>query len=613
MQKSQTKRKYVEYPHVGIRDVLHFFAETVVKSKLLTALILGGVIVASLTEIAIPYLYKSFFDTLTSGREQALITKDLLHILLWIFGLNGLVWVSYRIAEFANSSFQTKGMQLLRESAFDYLIRHSYSFFSNNFTGALVQRIGRFARAFERLADRLIWNIIPLFIRIVGVVLVVFFVNHMIAYVILGWVTAFVIFNFFFSRWKLKYDIERAEADSHTTATLADAITNHNTIQLFSQEPYESERFSAAAHSQASITRFTWNLDGAVNMLQSGLFVMMEFFLFYYALIYWQRGLVTIGIFVLLQVYIIGLNSRLWDFSRIVRDIYEGFADAKEMVQIMKLPHGIADDPAATAAEIVRGEVAFTNVSFHFNEERQVLKNITLTIAGGEKVALIGPSGAGKSTFVRLLLRLYDVSAGSVIIDGQDIRTLTQESLRQNISLVPQDPILFHRTLMENIRYGKPEASDAEVITAAHLAHCDEFIEYLPHGYETYVGERGIKLSGGERQRVAIARAILKNAPILVLDEATSSLDSHSESLIQDALENLMKEKTTIVIAHRLSTIRKMDRIVVLDRGAILEEGTHAELLEKNGSLYRKLWALQSGGFLQETDEAEPVVDETAP
>ena len=234
-----------------------------------------------------------------------------------------------------------------------------------------------------------------------------------------------------------------------------------------------------------------------------------------------------------------------------------------------------------------------------------MLHDLNLYIRAGEKVALIGPSGAGKSTFVKLLLRLYDVGSGAVKIDGQDIREVTQESLRGNLSLVPQDPILFHRTLLENIQYGRREADEAEVREAARLAHCDEFALSLPLKYDTYVGERGIKLSGGERQRVAIARAILKNAPILILDEATSSLDSHSESLIQDALDKLMKGKTVFVIAHRLSTIRKMDRIIVIEKGAVIEEGSHDELLRNDSSLYKKLWDLQAGGFIQEDETVE--------
>lgn len=241
-------------------------------------------------------------------------------------------------------------------------------------------------------------------------------------------------------------------------------------------------------------------------------------------------------------------------------------------------------------------------VGFHFERDRSILQGLNLTLHGSEKVALVGPSGAGKSTIVKLLLRLHDVTDGAIEIDGQNIAHVTQDSLRDAIAFVPQEPVLFHRSLMENIRYGKRDATDAEVIEAARKAHCHEFIIGLPEQYDTFVGERGVKLSGGERQRVAIARAILKDAPILILDEATSSLDSESESLIQDSLKILMQDKTVLVIAHRLSTIMNMDRIVVLQDGAVVADGTHAELLE-HGGLYQKLWSIQAGGFIVDEEE----------
>jgi len=249
--------------------------------------------------------------------------------------------------------------------------------------------------------------------------------------------------------------------------------------------------------------------------------------------------------------------------------------------------------------EIKKGEIEFKDVTFGFKNDCKIINNLSLKIKPKEKIALVGHSGSGKTTFVRLIMRLYNLIGGKILIDKQDISAVAQESLRENISFVPQDPILFHRTLMENIRYGRRDATDEEVREAARLAHCDEFIENLPQKYDTLVGERGVKLSGGERQRVAIARAILKKAPILIFDEATSSLDSYSESLIQDALQNLMKNSTTVVIAHRLSTVKKMDRIIVMDKGKIVEDGTHQELLDGgSGSLYKKLWDLQVGGFL---------------
>jgi ABC-type multidrug transport system fused ATPase/permease subunit len=281
-----------------------------------------------------------------------------------------------------------------------------------------------------------------------------------------------------------------------------------------------------------------------------------------------------------------------------LRSYYTSFADATELVEILDQPHEIKDARGAKALRVTRGELVFDQVKFSYGAG-SVLNDFDLKIQPGEKIALVGTSGAGKSTIVKLLFRFYDLTSGAITVDGQNIKNVTQDSLRGSIALVPQEPILFHRSLFENIRYGKPDATEKDVMKAAKLAHCHEFIEKLPQGYETQVGERGVKLSGGERQRVAIARAILKNAPILVLDEATSSLDSESEGLIQDALRSLMRGKTTIVIAHRLSTIMSMDRIVIMDQGKVADTGTHAELLQKTG-IYQKLWNLQVGGFFQE-------------
>ena len=300
---------------------------------------------------------------------------------------------------------------------------------------------------------------------------------------------------------------------------------------------------------------------------------------------------------VLLQTYLIRLIDNLWGFAGIVRAYYDSFANAQEMALIFDTPYEIIDE-VKSKIKNAKGEVIFNKVTYVYkNNNNKVLDNFSLVVPAGQKIAIVGSSGAGKTTFVRLLMRLFNLTEGEITIDGVDISKISQENLREQIAFVPQDPVLFHRTLMENIRYGRRDATNGEVLKAAHLAHCDDFIDKLPQGYETYVGERGIKLSGGERQRVAIARAILKNAPILILDEATSSLDSHSESLIQDALHKLIEGKTTIVIAHRLSTIRQMDRIIVLDKGKIIEDGRHEELSKKENGLYKKLWDLQAGGF----------------
>ncbi|MAF25688.1 hypothetical protein CL634_08980 [bacterium] len=325
--------------------------------------------------------------------------------------------------------------------------------------------------------------------------------------------------------------------------------------------------------------------------------VMLEFAIMVVAIRMWQDGNITIGGFALIQALIFGLFIHLWDIGRYIRQIYERLALSEEMTEILLSEHGVKDHPEASTLKVKEGKIEFEQVSFAYHQTRKIFNKFDLKITHGERVALIGPSGGGKTSIIKLLLRLYDIESGSIKIDGTDIAKVTQDSLRKNIAMVPQDPILFHRTLMENIRYGKTNATKEEVIKASKMAHCHEFISQLPEAYDTYVGERGVKLSGGERQRVSIARAILADAPILILDEATSSLDSESERYIQDALKNLMKGRTNIVIAHRLSTIMQMDRILVLEKGKVTEEGTHQELLKIRRGTYQKLWEIQAGGF----------------
>ncbi len=593
-------QKNTIYPKVGLKDVLGAFWCGIKPKKWWMFMVIGFIISANVLGIIVPIFYKQFFDVIVVADDKDLVAKSLLVIIFYILFFNLVQWLCYRLGTAANIKYQIATIAKLKQQAYNHSMEHSYSFFTNNFVGSLVQKVNRFARSFERLSDNILWNLLPLAVKLIMIFIVVAFINRWMALIILIWAVIFLLFNVIFSNWKLKYDVKVAEIDSKTTGYLADTLTNQNTVSLFGAFKRESEGFKSITNKQASMTRFTWWLDWVIEAGQAFLGIAIEFILFFYVLKYWQEGLVTIGVFVLLQAYVIDLMHQLWGFTRIVRDVYQGYADAKEMVEIMKLPHEIVDVPKAKELKVKTGEIKFKNLQFSFNETRKVLQNINITVKPGERIALIGPSGAGKTTFVKLLLRLYTPTGGHILIDDKDIAMVTQDSLRKNISLVPQDPILFHRTLAENITYGKPNATKKEIEKAAKLAHCDEFIKNLPYGLETFVGERGIKLSGGERQRVAIARAILKNAPILILDEATSSLDSHSEALIQDALNTLMEGRTTIVIAHRLSTIAKMDRIIVVDNGKIIEEGSHTDLLARQNSLYKKLWTLQAGGFLTE-------------
>ncbi len=602
---NQELQKNITYPKVGFFDVFKAFWNGIKPRKWWLFFLIFCVVGANVIGILVPIFYKKFFDVITVAGNKDLVAQQLLGIIFYILFFNFLQWIFYRLGTMANIEYQIPTIAKIKQQAYDNVMEHSYAFFTNNFVGGLVQKVNRFTRSFERLSDNLLWNLLPLAVKLVTIFVVVAFINKWMAIIILIWALIFLLFNITFSNWKLKYDIKVAQIDSKTTGYLADTLANQNTVSLFSAFKRESLGFKSITNQQAKMTKFTWTLDSFIEAGQAFLGIVIEFILFFFALKYWQLGLVTVGVFVLLQAYVIDLIHQLWGFTRIVRDIYQSYADAKEMVEIMKLPHEIVDVPKAKGLIVKSGLVEFRNLNFSFHKTRKVLEDINIIIKPGERVALIGPSGAGKTTFVKLLLRLYSATSGQILIDDQNIAKVTQDSLRENISMVPQDPILFHRTLAENIAYGKPNASKDEIKKAAKLAHCDEFVKNLPQGFETFVGERGIKLSGGERQRVAIARAILKNAPILILDEATSSLDSHSEMLIQDALNNLMAGKTTIVIAHRLSTIQKMDRIIVVDNGKIIEQGSHFELLEKEDSLYKKLWTLQAGGFLSVAEEID--------
>ena len=578
---------------------MKIYWQHLLKYKWAGTVVLLSSVIASAFDVITPLYYKKFFDVLTSPALGGDIFKILVGIIITIAGINLTHWFFWRLQTFYTVHLESRMLQNLADTCFRYLHRHSYAFFNNNFVGSLVKRVNWFTRAFEGLVDRLVYNLLPLFVNIIVVIFVLFAKSRALGLIMTAWLVVFFVINWLLIKYKLRYDIARSEAESETTAILADTITNQSNVKLFVGYGREVDYFWGALDKLRKLRKFSWNLNNIVEAVQGFLFLCLEFAAFYYGIILWQRGQFSVGDFVLLQSYALIILGKIWDFGKVMRHIYQELADAEEMTEILNTPHGVTDKPAAGVLQVGEGAVVFDNVNFGYNQTRILLNGFSLSIKPREKVALVGPSGAGKTTITRLLLRLYDINAGQILVDGQNIADVTLESLWAAMSYVPQDPMLFHRTLMENIRYGKFDATDEEVYKAAKLAHCHEFISEFSDGYGTFVGERGVKLSGGERQRVAIARAILRNAPILIMDEATSSLDSESEHLIQDALSNLMKNKTVITVAHRLSTIMKMDRIIVIGEGGIIEEGTHADLLKKDSGIYKKLWSIQAGGFLK--------------
>ena len=589
------QEKEKDYSNLRLKLVLKYFWQVIRRYKVSFFAVIIFTIVSSALSIYIPLQYLKLWDVLSVNNFSVVsVAKS---IIIFILILNLSSWVMHRISGFCLAYFESKVKAGLREQAFSYMIGHSHSFFANNFSGSLTQKISKYANAFERLTDKMAGDALPLIVRSIGTVLAIYTLLPKYAYILGVFCIVFLITAFIYTRYKLKYDVLASIADSKTTGVLADAIGNHSSIQFFTGYQYEKKYAGEVIEEQQKATIFNWYLWEGLTVIQSFYLVVTEFIIFWVAIGDWQISLITLPVMILLQTYLIRLGDSLWSFAGIVRTYYDSFANAQEMALIFDTPYEIVDTPIEIAKD-VRGKVVFDNVTYVYqNNDNKVLDNFSLTIPLGQKIAIVGSSGAGKTTFVRLLMRLFNLTSGQITVDGIDISKISQQNLREQIAFVPQDPVLFHRTLMENIRYGRRDATDEEVLKAAQLAHCDEFINQLPLGYETYVGERGVKLSGGERQRVAIARAILKNAPILILDEATSSLDSHSESLIQDALIKLIQGKTTIVIAHRLSTIRQMDRIIVIECGKIIEDGTHEELLNKKSGLYKKLWDLQAGGF----------------
>lgn len=546
-----------------------------------------------------PFLYKNVVDIIsnTSPSVELLpaLMQALLLIALNIFAFN----VFYRTGDVVIVYFQANVIRDIYNCTFEKLLNQSYTFFSNAFSGGLVAKSKRFATSFEKIHDTISINMLATVVHLTGIFIVLFLNIPKIAMLFLVWVVLYVIMTLLFIRVKIKYDLEKAQADSRVTGSFADAVSNVLNVKIFSGKFFEENLFKEVTGDEYEKRLKSWKLSNIQIASQGFLMGALQVIILYLMLHWWTEGRVSTGELVLIQTYMLGLFDRLWNLGRDMTKLFESLTDAQEMVDILDQIPDIQDAKDPEIAMITNGEVNFSNVKFEYIKDHSVFNDFNLKITSGEKVGLVGHSGSGKSTITKLLMRFLDISGGEILIDEQDIRKIKQDDLRRNISYIPQEPILFHRTIKENIAYSWPEASEQQIISAAKSAHAHEFIVNLSKGYDTLVGERGVKLSGGERQRVAIARAMLKPAPILILDEATSSLDSISESYIQDAFNELMKGKTTIVIAHRLSTIQKMDRIIVLEKGKIVEEGTHKALLAKKG-FYAELWDHQTGGFLEE-------------
>jgi ATP-binding cassette, subfamily B, bacterial len=499
--------------------------------------------------------------------------------------------------------------QYVARALFQYLHRHSHRFLTENFAGALAHRINETSHGVNQVLFAVIQEFWPIAIVIaVANVLLATGASPWLALFTGAWSAAFVGMSLVLARRTQPLAYAASGARSHTVGMVVDSVSNHATVRLFAAYEHERTRLDRAYSAELKTVLRANGAMERVRVFQFAASAVLKGGVVAMAVALWSRGAIGVGQFVMAVSLSLLIIAEVRNLSRRFLDLFESLGNVGSGLRDILAPHGLPDGADATERPIDRGAIEFDGVHFHYADGAQVFRGLSVRIPAGQRVGLVGLSGSGKSTFVNLLLRLYDPQRGAIRIDGHELQGLLQDSLHRQVGLIPQDPTLFHRSLRENIRYGRPDASDAEVEEAARRAHADEFIRGTPGGYDAQVGERGVKLSGGQRQRIAIARVILKNAPVLILDEATSSLDSITESAIQDALNEVMAGKTVIVIAHRLSTVVHLDRILVFSQGAIVEDGSHAELLARRGA-YRELWSRQSGGILPE-NEAEAIAPE---
>ena len=567
------------------------------------ALAVGGVLASTAIDVVLPVFAGRMVDAIAGGPDGF---DAALHALFTIVAL-GIVYVLLRDTVFRSIiRLTTRVMQAMTQEAFWRVQRFSTDWHANSFAGATVRKISRGTWAMDLLNDVILVELLPSILVLLGATALLAARWPLMGAAVAAGVALFLLVSLVLV---LRYVAPAArlanEMDSKLGGNLADSIGCNAVVKTFGAERREDGFIARTVETWRQRTSRTWHRGTNSGTTQNLMMVGLNGMVLGIGLWLWRQGLATpgdityvLGTYALIHGYLRGVGMHVRNLQRAVNDM-------EELVDFMDQPLGVEDRPGAPEIAVDAGRIDFDAVTFRYQGQQQpIYDGFSLTIAPGERIGLVGHSGSGKSTFVKLVQRLYDLDGGAIRIDGQDIAGVTQESLRRQIALVPQEPVLFHRTLAENIAYGRPDATMEQIVEAAKQAYAHDFIARLPQGYETLVGERGVKLSGGERQRVALARAILADAPVLILDEATSSLDSVSESLIQAAVEKLIVGRTTIIVAHRLSTVQKVDRILVFDRGRIVEQGTHAELVKREGGHYRQLFEHQAMGLIDGEEEA---------
>lgn len=553
---------------------------------------------ASATAVT-PYVYAQFIEMISRINSESQLS-DFYPIVGVIVGVHVFQSAFGQVALWSIRRAINGSTKFLEDQAFEHLLKKSAGFYASNFTGSIVSKFNRYSRSFQVLADIVTFDVVEMLVSFILPFIFMLVVAPEVALIYLVFSSVMAVSLFYMHRKKMSYSRAVSAQESVKTGILSDSATNILSIKTFSTRKKESKVFRHASSRWVQLARKDQAMGNRIRVYKIIVWTVNEALVMLFVARQALMGTLDVGSAAAIMIYVRQLSMSIWNFGKIVEKVEQSIADASEMVEILNQPIEVADPEKPLVFKPSQGAIEYKNVTFAYEDEgsEKVFKNFDLAIAPNQKVGLVGPSGGGKTTFVKLLLRFSNLSDGAIEIDGFDISQVAQDDLRSAIAYVPQEPVLFHRSIAENITYGTEDVSSETLARIIKLSHVDEFIDTLPNGLNTLVGERGVKLSGGQKQRIAIARAMLKPAPILVLDEATSALDSKSEKLIIDALDNLMRGRTTIVIAHRLSTIKKLDRILVLQKGHIQEDGSHEQLLKQNG-IYANLWQHQMGNFIE--------------
>ncbi|SMG14810.1 ABC transporter ATP-binding protein [Paraburkholderia susongensis] len=607
-------RKKLDFRGQAFKDVLGFTFRHWTQQPWRIVVIAALALFTALADILTPVFAGRLVDAIAAGPASA---APVWHKALEAFGALaalGLTATLLRQGVYFNIiRFTLKMMSEIAASAFHRVQRFSTDWHANSFAGSTVRKITRGMWALDLLNDTLLIALLPSLVMLAGATALLGWRWPMMGVVVGIGSALYIVVTVAVSLGVVAPAARLANAwDTRMGGALADAVSCNGVVKAFGAEAREEARLAHVIGKWRQRTRRTWVLGTLNGGIQGGMLAAIQAAILGVALLLWARGEASVGDITFALTMFFMLQGYLRDIGMHIRNLQRSVNDMEELVSLESQSLGIEDRPGAGPIAISKGEIRFEHVSFHYGaHSRPLYDDFSMRIAPGERVGLVGHSGSGKTTFIKLIQRLHDISGGRITIDGQDIVQVRQTSLRSQIAIVQQEPVLFHRSLAENIAYGRPGASRAEIERAARLASAHDFIAALPDGYDTLVGERGIKLSGGERQRVAIARAFLADAPILILDEATSSLDSESEVLIQRAMERLMQGRTTLVVAHRLSTVRALDRLLVLDKGKVIEEGSHDALIKRENGLYRRLFERQALELIKGLGEPD-LVRETA-